>query len=245
VATIKLTEKSVATLKAPTASGKQELSWDTDLKGFGVLCSGITNTKTFVAQAALATGLRRRVTIGRCDRVKVAEARDKAREVLAKMDLGEDPKAKANKLTLKQALDAYINPDCPSASKRGLMMQVGSSSPPRQCRLGAQGSPRTKTRAGQRPELASTAYMGKAAWAKGSCRQPPRRRLLPITALLGSYRRPQTKMGSGFLLRGLQVRILLGSPIKSGTCRNTLALFHVAFCPRRSPLVSMSYNVLR
>jgi integrase len=108
MATIRLTEKSVAALKAPTASGKQELSWDTDLKGFGVLCSGVTRTKTFVAQAALASGLRRRVTIGRCDRLKVAEARDKAKEVLAKMDLGEDPKAKANRLSLRQALDAYI-----------------------------------------------------------------------------------------------------------------------------------------
>jgi integrase len=48
------------------------------------------------------------VTIGRCDRLKVGEARDKAKEVLAGMDLGEDPKSRANKLTLKQALEAYL-----------------------------------------------------------------------------------------------------------------------------------------
>jgi integrase len=108
MATTKLTERSVLALRAPTASGKQELTWDTELRGFGVLCSGVGNTRTFVAQAALANGLRRRVTIGRCDRLKVTEARDKAREVLAKMDLGEDPKARGNKLTLKGALDAYL-----------------------------------------------------------------------------------------------------------------------------------------
>jgi integrase len=92
----------------PTKSAKQELSWDLDLKGFGVLCSGVSSTKTYVAQAALNNGLRRRVTIGRCDRLKVTEAREKAREVLAKMDLGEDPKAKTNTLSLKQAIDAYL-----------------------------------------------------------------------------------------------------------------------------------------
>lgn len=45
MATIKLTEKTVARLAAPTASGKQELYWDLEQPGFGVLCSGVSNTK--------------------------------------------------------------------------------------------------------------------------------------------------------------------------------------------------------
>lgn len=91
MATIKLTERSLAKLKAPTASEKQELTWDEELKGFGVLCSGTTDTKTFVAQAKVkGSGLTRRVTVGRTDRLKVADAREKAREVLANLDLGRE-----------------------------------------------------------------------------------------------------------------------------------------------------------
>src|SRR5215831_15819509 len=96
--TVKLTERSVEIL--PTGTGKQVLYWDTELSGFGVLCSGVSDAKTYIAQAKLRTGNRRRVTIGRCDRLKVHEARDKARELLAKMALGEDPKAKSSVMTL-------------------------------------------------------------------------------------------------------------------------------------------------
>jgi Arm DNA-binding domain len=89
VATIKLTEKSVARLQAPTASGKQEIFWDKDPKGFGVLCSGVGDTKTFIAQAKVkGSGLKRRVTIGRCDCLKVEEARERAIQHLGEMSLG-------------------------------------------------------------------------------------------------------------------------------------------------------------
>lgn len=109
MATIKLTEKSVARLEAPTASGKQELHWDSEQAGFGVLCSGVSAVKTFIAQTVInGTRLKRRVTIGRVDRLKVDKARDKAKAVLAGMDLGEDPKARASRLTLKQALESYL-----------------------------------------------------------------------------------------------------------------------------------------
>ena len=37
---IKLTERAVERIKAPTGNGKQALHWDAELKGFGVLCSG-------------------------------------------------------------------------------------------------------------------------------------------------------------------------------------------------------------
>jgi integrase len=104
--TVKLTERSVEIL--PTGTGKQVLYWDTELSGFGVLCSGVSDAKTYIAQAKLRTGNRRRVTIGRCDRLKVHEARDKARELLAKMALGEDPKAKSSVMTLEEALERYL-----------------------------------------------------------------------------------------------------------------------------------------
>jgi hypothetical protein len=37
--------------------------WDSELKGFGVLVSGVTNSKTYVAKRRLPNGKKRRVTI--------------------------------------------------------------------------------------------------------------------------------------------------------------------------------------
>jgi hypothetical protein len=61
---LKLTERAIAKLLAPDPSGKQVLHWDTELKGFAVLCSGTTNSKTFVVQRTLKDGRNRRVTVG-------------------------------------------------------------------------------------------------------------------------------------------------------------------------------------
>ena len=47
---LKLTETSVKDLAAPDPSGKQRLYWDTAHKGFGVLCSGVTNAKSYVVE---------------------------------------------------------------------------------------------------------------------------------------------------------------------------------------------------
>ena len=50
---MKLTERTITGLPAPDPSGKQKLYWDDEPKGFGVLCSGVTNTKTFILQRAV------------------------------------------------------------------------------------------------------------------------------------------------------------------------------------------------
>jgi hypothetical protein len=47
---LKLTAKTVAALPAPSPNGKQTLYWDSEVRGFGVLCSGTTNGKSFVVQ---------------------------------------------------------------------------------------------------------------------------------------------------------------------------------------------------
>ena len=106
--TIKLKEKAVEKLKAPDPSGKQVLHWDADLKGFGVLCSGTSNARSYVVQAAVG-GVTRRVTIGRVNVLKLATARQKAAEVLAGLVLGIDPKAsKRGSATLLAVLDDYL-----------------------------------------------------------------------------------------------------------------------------------------
>jgi integrase len=107
---IKLTEKSVARLRAPTAAGKQVVYWDADLRGFGVLCSGVSNAKTFVAQRDLPNGKTRRVTVASAAEASLADARDQARELLVDMRRGVDPKtARKGSPTLRSALDSYLS----------------------------------------------------------------------------------------------------------------------------------------
>jgi hypothetical protein len=67
---IKLTEKTISKLRAPTESGRQEVAWDTELRGFGVLCSGVSNVKTYIVQRDLKSGKTRRVTIGNVNEPK-------------------------------------------------------------------------------------------------------------------------------------------------------------------------------
>ena len=82
------------------------LYWDADLKGFGVVCSGTTNSKTYIVQHSLPTGLKRRVTVGACNVLKFAAAKDKAKEVLADFFKGINPKGGRNdKCTLRTALE--------------------------------------------------------------------------------------------------------------------------------------------
>lgn len=61
MATVKLTEKKLAALPAPTASA-QEYYWDEDLRGFGVVV-GKTGRRTFVVRGR-ADGELRKLTIG-------------------------------------------------------------------------------------------------------------------------------------------------------------------------------------
>ena len=58
------------------------LYWDDGhrnaLRGFGVLCSGKTSSRTFVAQRDMPGGRTRRVTIGGVTELTLSEARDRA-----------------------------------------------------------------------------------------------------------------------------------------------------------------------
>ncbi|WP_164761680.1 MULTISPECIES: integrase family protein [unclassified Mesorhizobium] len=103
---IKLTERTIEKLLAPDPSGKQVLHWDADLKGFGVLCSGVTSTKTFIAQRTLPDGKTRRVTVAAVNEMALSKAREEAADMLVDLRKGKDPKARS--MTLQGALDAYL-----------------------------------------------------------------------------------------------------------------------------------------
>ena len=105
---LKLTEKALAKIKAPDPSGRQILHWDTELKGFAVLCSGVSNARTFVAQRDLPNGRARRVTIGAVNEIPLAVARARAADVLDDLRRGLDPKAKKAIPTLRSTLESYL-----------------------------------------------------------------------------------------------------------------------------------------
>src|SRR6266851_2054053 len=110
----KLTKASVDGLAAPDLSGKQTIVWDTELRGFGVLVSGTTSKKTYIAQRRMPDGRTRRVTVGDvAEFQEVRDARLKAGRQLAELREGRDPKTerrrtKAQDRKLSEWLDAYL-----------------------------------------------------------------------------------------------------------------------------------------
>jgi hypothetical protein len=105
---IKLTAKMVERLHAPDPRGKQTLYWDAELKGFGLLVSGVSTAKTFIVQSDLR-GRSRRVTIGPANVIDADEARKIAKDKLADFYRGIDPKVPVSaRMTLQQALDGYL-----------------------------------------------------------------------------------------------------------------------------------------
>jgi integrase len=107
---IKLTQKTVDKQKAPTASGAPVIYWDVNLRGFGLLVSGKTATKTFIAQRDLAGGRTRRVSIASVHECSLADARERAAQVILVMRTGIDPKqARRERENLRSILEAYIS----------------------------------------------------------------------------------------------------------------------------------------
>jgi len=106
---IRLTEKSIEKLKAPDPSGRQVIHWDDSLRGFAVLCSGVSNSKTYIAQRDLPSGKTRRVTVGAVNEISLEIARERAANTLDDIRRGIDPKEKqAIAATLRSTLDTYL-----------------------------------------------------------------------------------------------------------------------------------------
>jgi len=103
-----LTERAIAHMPAPDPTGKQVLHWDTDLKGFAVLCSGTTTTKTFVVQRDLPNKKTRRLTVAAVNEVTLDKARDLAADMLLDLRRGVDPKRKDMDATLSNILESYL-----------------------------------------------------------------------------------------------------------------------------------------
>jgi integrase len=110
---LKLIKRTVENLKAPDPSGKQILYWDTELRGFGVLVSGISETKSWVVQAKLKTGRTRRITIAPANVLSLDQAREEAKLKLGEIYRGGDPKETAHRraraaITVGAVLEDYL-----------------------------------------------------------------------------------------------------------------------------------------
>lgn len=112
MATVELTKRVIERIKAPDPGGKQVIHWDAELRGFGVLASGTTASKSYIAQRRLPDGRTRRVTVGAVGEfAKVEDARRKAGVLLAGLREGKDPKAERRRATagtLRGILDLYL-----------------------------------------------------------------------------------------------------------------------------------------
>src|SRR4051812_32658337 len=106
---LKLTQRTIEKLPAPDPTGRQVLHWDTELRGFGVLCSGKTNAKTYVVQRDLPDGRTRRVTVAAANVIALDEARRRAQATLAELYRGVDPRVSARgSATLRHVLNDYL-----------------------------------------------------------------------------------------------------------------------------------------
>lgn len=108
MAVLKLTVKQVEKLIAPDPSGKQAVHWDSELKGFGVLCSGVSNSKTYIAQRVLPGGRTRRITVGAVAEITLDEARERAADTLDCLRRGVDPKRRVHIPTVKETMEDYF-----------------------------------------------------------------------------------------------------------------------------------------
>lgn len=100
----RFTKTVVARLACPAGS-KEAFFWDTNLPGFGVRCHA-SGARRYVVQYRPKTGGQRRMSLGDPANVRLEEAREQARALLARVRLGGDPQGaqKAARRHEKEAL---------------------------------------------------------------------------------------------------------------------------------------------
>jgi integrase len=122
---LRLDVKTISALQLPKGKG-EDFAWDTELEGFGLRLRRRASgglMRTFIAQYR-ANGHSRRPTIGDADKITPAQARDAARKILARVELGHDPQGeKAAKRqhqahTFRSTVEVYL------AAKQGELRPV-------------------------------------------------------------------------------------------------------------------------
>ena len=109
MATIKLTDRTV---KALSTDRVQADYWDELVPGLGVRVSGRTARKTFIVRYRARDGKRPRYKLGTYPILSLRDAREEAKRVLARVQLGEDPargrQERREALTVEQLAGEYV-----------------------------------------------------------------------------------------------------------------------------------------
>jgi integrase len=112
--TIKMTKGAVAALPAPDPSGKQQLYWSegNGTPGLGILVSGVSTSKSWVAQGNV-NGKARRITLGPVALLSIQQAWEMAKPKLASMLDGRDPRLTVQQrvmanMTVAEVFEAYL-----------------------------------------------------------------------------------------------------------------------------------------
>lgn len=104
----RLTHRSIESL---TAGKWMTDYWDDRLEGFALRVSPHSDRKTFIVRYTLK-GRRRRMTLGAYPALSLADARDRAREILGAVARGEDPqsakKAERRAVTFAELAELYL-----------------------------------------------------------------------------------------------------------------------------------------
>ncbi|WP_374572812.1 tyrosine-type recombinase/integrase [Phenylobacterium sp.] len=102
------------TVDAVTKQAERLIIWDADLKGFGLRVEP-SGSKTFIVRYRVGggrRGTRRQFKIGSYGKLTPDQARAKAEEILAQVELGQDPQAERAKareaLTVAELCDLYL-----------------------------------------------------------------------------------------------------------------------------------------
>ena len=113
---LKLDTKTIPTLALPMGRA-DEICWDSELGGFGLRLRRRADgglLRNWVTQYR-ANGHTRRITVGSVDKITPVQARDAARKILARVELGHDPqlekaaKRQREARTFRATVEAYLD----------------------------------------------------------------------------------------------------------------------------------------
>jgi integrase len=113
---LKLDTKTIPTLALPKGRA-DEICWDSELEGFGLRLRRRADgglLRNWVTQYR-ANGHTRRITVGSVDKITPVQARDAARKILARVELGHDPqlekaaKRQREARTFRATVEAYLD----------------------------------------------------------------------------------------------------------------------------------------
>ena len=114
------------TVEDTAPAGKEAVLWDTELKGFGLRVKP-TGVKSYLIQYRDAQGTSKRVTIGQHGRITCEQARDEAKRQLAKITLGNDPRAERDATRLAPTLSQLCSDYLAAAEAGTIITRRGKS----------------------------------------------------------------------------------------------------------------------